>query len=339
MRTLGRFKGWAVALCLMASGAVAQGLPGEYLITDRWRHVYSMYSGVTNPAYVNEENYISLRFAFANTLESFYMHEAGFAMPLGPYDAVGVAWIMSSATSYNFTDADGNEIGGTIADQAHFVALTYARNEWDRLTVGGNLNIIAQNIANVDGERIGNAMRSGFGVDIGLTWKLLRHQTLGNHILGLSTNNIFNKIMDTDEKYAAAVRLSLLSAWEKRIYYGANFVLKDIFSSESNFSTENNRGGNRNKPWEFSQKLGFDVYNIFKFYALLGFSSVDGGRDYYGFAFGANMANFFNGRDIEGMMQFVSIEGSAEASHISFYARTEFGKHKPVLENYQTKVK
>ena len=304
------------------------GLPGEYLITDRWRHVYSMYSGVTNPAYVNEENYMSLRFAFANTLEAFYMHEAGFAMPLGLYDAVGVAWMMQGADPYNVTNDDGVETGSKIADQGHFFALTYARNVWGPLTVGGNVNIIAQNIANIDGELVGNAMRLGFGVDVGLTLKLLRHQMLGNHILGLSTNNIFNMILDTDEKYAAAVRLSLLSDfWERRIYYGADFVLKDLLSADGDWDLLK-EGAEKNMPWEFSQKLGFNILRIFKLYALLGFSSVEGGFDHYGFAFGANMPGFFNGRDIEGMMQFVSIVGSNDASHISFYARTELGKHR-----------
>ena len=339
MRTFGRFRWWvaALAVCLMATGTVAQGgLPGEYVITDRWRHVCSMHSGVTNPAYVSEENYMSLRFAFANTLEEFYMHEAGFTMPLGFYDAIGVTWMMQSVAPYNLTDVDGNETGSTVVDQAHFFALTYAHNVWDRLTVGGNVNIIAQSIANIDGERVGNTMQPGFGVDVGLTWKVLRHQTLGNHILGFSTNNIVNTILNTDEKYAAAVRFSLLSDfWENGIYYGADFVLKNLFSVDGDWDLLK-EGAGKNMPWEFSQKLGFSIYSIFKFYALFGFSSVEGGFDHYGFAFGANMAKFFNGRDIEGMIQYVSIVGSNDASHISFYARTEFGKRKPVLGNNQT---
>ena len=317
----------AVVAVAAAAQVWAQGLPGEHLITDRWRHVYSMYSGITNPAYVNEENYMSMRFAFASTLETFYMHEAGFALPLGLYDAAGVAWIMNGAGSIDPTNEEGDPTGaGKITDQGHFFALTYARNVWGRLTVGGNVNVIAQNIANVDNDLVGNKMRFGFGVDVGLTWKLLRHQMLGNHILGFATNNIFNYIVETDETYAAALRFSLLSDfWERRISYGADFVLKDFLASEAN---DYRVGSSANMPWEFSQKLGFNVLRIFKLYALLGFSSVEGGFDHYGFAFGVNMPGFFNGRDIEGMMQFVSIEGSTEASHISFYARTELGKHR-----------
>jgi tetratricopeptide (TPR) repeat protein len=171
-------------------------------------------------------------------------------------------------------------------------------------------------------------MRIGFGADIGLTYKLIRHQLLGTHMLGVSTNNIFNMFVGDnvhpDDKYIAALRFSLLSDfWERRISYGADFVLKDILSSESDWDNI----ALKEAPWELSQKLGFNILRIFKLYLLAGFSPE--GFDHYGFAFGANFPGFFNGRDIEGMMQFVSIEGSPEdASHITFYFRTELGKHR-----------
>jgi len=310
----------------VATQVGAQGLPGEYVISDRWRHVYSQYSGVTNPAFINEENYMSLRFLFASTLQEFYMQEAGFTLPMGLYDAVGVSWMMQGANSYKATNEGGVETGGSIVDQSHFIALTYARNVWSGLTVAGNVNIIAQNVANIDdANNPKNDMRFGFGVDIGLTYKLIRHQLLGNHMLGLSTNNIFNMIMDTDEKYAAALRFSLLSDfWERRVYYGADFVLKDFLSGDDDYHTDPAKV-TKNTPWEVSQKVGFNILRIFKLYMLAGFNPD--GFDHYGFAFGANMPGFFNGRDIEGMMQFVSV-GNNDASHITFYARTELGKHR-----------
>jgi TolA-binding protein len=321
--------------------ALAQngGLPGGHLITDRWRHVYSMYSGITNPAFINEENYMALRFLFASTLEAFYMQEAGFTMPLGLYDAAGVAWIMNGVTPFDATDGDGNKLEGqTVVDQHNFVALTYARNVWAGLTVGANLNIIAQNIADMQTgaaaggtDKVSNKYRMGFGMDVGLTYKLLRHQLIGNHILGVSTNNIFNMIMETDEKYAAALRFSLLSDfWERRIYYGADFVLKDVLSADNDWDADPTKTV-KGMPWEFTQKIGVNILRIFKLYMLVGFNNES--LDHYGFAFGANMPGFFNGRDIEGMMQFVSITNpsnaaEANASHITFYARTELGKHR-----------
>jgi tetratricopeptide (TPR) repeat protein len=323
----------AAGVLAIAAQAWAQqsgGLPGGHLITDRWRYAYSQYSGVTNPAFVNEENYMAARFLFASTLDVFSMQEAGFNIPLGLYDAAGLSWIMHGTSTYNATDPNGVETGGKIADQGHLIALTYARNVWKGLTVGGNLDIIAQNIADIPAEdKVGNAMRFGFGVDVGLTYKLVRHQMLGNHILGLSTNNIFNMILDTDEKYASALRFSLLSDfWERRIYLGADFVLKDILSGEGDYIP----GAVSGMPWENTYKVGFNILRIFKLYMLFGLN--DQGLDHYGFAFGANMPGFFNGRDIEGMMQFVSIANDtkgADANHITFYARTELGKHREEL--------
>ncbi|MCL2218389.1 MAG: tetratricopeptide repeat protein [Chitinispirillia bacterium] len=311
-----------VGMMAVATQVAAEGLPGEYVITDRWRHIYSMYSGITNPAYINEENYMSLRFLFANTLQEFYMQEAGFTMPIDLYGAFGVAWMMQGAGKYDGSNNIGEPTGLTIVDQSHFIALSYAHNVWSGLTVGGNLNVIVQNVPNVD-PTAGNEMRFGFGIDVGLSYKLVRHQLLGNHILGLSTNNIFNMIMNTDEKYSAALRFSLLSDfWERRIYYGADFVMKDIMVGDEEW-----RAGvtTKDMPWELSQKIGFNVLRIFKLYMLAGFNPE--GFDHYGFAFGANMPGFFNGRDIEGMMQFVSV-GNSDASHITFYARTELGKHR-----------
>jgi len=159
---------------------------------------------------------------------------------------------------------------------------------------------------------------------------VLRHQMIGNHIVGLSTNNLVNMIMESDERYAASVRVSLLSDfWERRIYYGADFILKDILIDDAKDLAEG--VVNPGMPWEFTQKIGVNILRIFKLYALIGITPD--GLDHYGFAFGANMPGFFNGRDIEGMMQFVSIangggESGADASHITFYARTELGKHR-----------
>jgi len=313
---------FAAGLLSAASNVWAAGLPGEYTLSDRWRHVYSMHSGITNPAFINEENYMTLRFLFATTMQEFYMHEAGFTMPLGLYDAAGIAWMMQGVSKFDATDGDGIPIPGTsISDQSHFVALTYARNVWSGLTVGGNLNIITQNIPNIDAN-LESGLRFGVGIDVGLTWKLMRHPMLGNHILGVSTNNIINMIMDTDEKYASALRFSLLSDfWERRIYYGADFTAKDILSADIDWQA----GSAPTVDWEFTQKLGFNILRIFKLYLLAGFNPE--GFDHYGFAFGANMPGFFNGRDIEGLMQFVSV-GESDASHLTFYARTEIGKHR-----------
>jgi len=333
---------WAALVFICAAGIVssvkAEGRPGEFVITDRWRHVYSKYSGVTNPAFINEENYMALRFLFATTLESFYLHEAGFTYPLDLHSTVGVSWMMHGSTDIDPTNDIGDPIPGAekIKDQGNYLALTYSNNIWNRLTVGGNLNIITQNLANIDGlDRPTNGMRFGFGIDLGLTWKAFRHPLFGNHLLGFSTQNLFTMILDSDEEYARAIRLSLLSDfWERRVSYGADFVLKDLAAPDDVWDWD--IGINPEMGFELSQKLGFNILRIFKVYMLAGMNQD--GLDHYGFAFGANMPGFFNGRDIEGIMQFVSVANNEadNATTMSFYARTELGRHRE--ENYARKM-
>jgi len=329
---------WAALIFMGAAGIVssvkAAGLPGEFVISDRWRHVYSKYSGVTNPAFINEENYTALRFMFATTLERFYLHEAGLTVPLDLHSAVGASWMMQGASAYEVTNEQGGATGATIQDQSNFIALTYANNVWNRLTVGGNLNIITQNLANMDDPNNPlNGMRFGFGIDIGLSWKLMQHPMLGNHLLGFSTQNIFTHILDSEEIFARALRFSLLSNfWESRISYGTDFVLKDVAPEDAVWIQTNGLSSVAEGEWEFTHKLGFNILRIFKIYMLAGMNQD--GFDHYGFAFGANMPGFFNGRDIEGIMQFVSIDENA--STMTFYARTELGRHRE--ENYARKM-
>jgi hypothetical protein len=46
----------------------ADGLAGEYLLTQRWRDMIAHHSPLTNAALMTEENYVSIRVAFAPIL-------------------------------------------------------------------------------------------------------------------------------------------------------------------------------------------------------------------------------------------------------------------------------
>ncbi|MFP4678927.1 MAG: tetratricopeptide repeat protein [Chitinispirillaceae bacterium] len=304
------------------STVMSDGLSGEYLITDRWRQLYSHNSAISNPAFINEENYLSARFLFASTLQDFYMHEAGLTYPIGLWSAAGLTWVMQGTSDFESTNPDGIETGEIIKDQHNYVTATFAHNIWSGLTLGMNVNLIHQNIPNVTESDISGGPRFGFGADIGLTYKALRHPLLGNHILGLSTQNIFTMILDTDETYARALRASLLSDfWERRINYGADFTLKDIGSNPSDWFPDSTMS----MEWELSQKLGFNVLRLINMYVLSGWNQE--GFDHYGFAVGANMPGFVNGRDLEGMYQYVSIN-DGDGSHHTFYLRAEVGQHR-----------
>jgi hypothetical protein len=308
----------------------AEQVPETIFMTRRSYN--ALYSGMSNPALVNEERRKSLRFLFEGTMELFKTLEIGFNMPLGRNDAAGISWMANISPVYDATDESGMATGAKIADQRHFFALTYARNAWKDLTLGGNLNIIARNAAEFnEANVVGDAMRLGFGLDIGLTCKVMRHPLFGNHVLGVSANDIFNMISETDGKEPAALRFSLLSDfWEGRVCYGADFDLKDIFAGPEDFLTDV-------EPvtrWEFNHELGIGILRVFKLYMLVGFGNEGVGR--YGFAFGASAGRFLKPgffRDAEVMMQYVSITNNgsvseAGVSRMTFFARTEFGENR-----------
>src|SRR4030042_636145 len=72
----------------------ADGLPGEYYVTQRWRDLFSAHSPATNPAFMTEENYVSARFAVCPTLQgSFVLMEAGLVIPIGLYQSVGATYL------------------------------------------------------------------------------------------------------------------------------------------------------------------------------------------------------------------------------------------------------
>jgi len=282
----------------------------------------TVYFGAANPALLNEEKCMSAHFLFAGALESFYTNELGFTMPLGLYNAVGLSWIMDGASSYDATDDQGNQTGKKISDDGHLIGLTYAHNVWAGLTVGGNINLILQMVADMpDGDVIGNKMRFGFGVDAGLSYKVL-----DQYLFGLSMSNIINMISETDEKYPSELRFSFLTDfWKRRIYYGADFVLKDIISNAEDWV-----GAKKSTQWEFDNKVGVDIMRFLKLYGLFGLNNQ--AMDHYGFAFGMRVPGFSSIRAIEGMMQFVFIPNNgaqdANTNRITFFARMEFGKHR-----------
>ncbi len=313
------------------STASSAGLPGEHLLTERWRYLFSSHSALSNPAFINEENYFSLRFLFASTLQEFYKHELSATMPLGLYQSAGVSWFTQSAGTYDGTIVDpvtGDIVpsGTAITDQDNFFLLTYANNFWNRFTIGANINISHQIIPSGD-----NEVRMGFGADVGLTYKAIRNPVIGNHMLGVSTTNLLSIIPSSEENYSTALRFSLISDyWERHIESGIDFVIKDIISDAGVFD-----GGAKLTEWDATARIGFWLLRMANIYALTGLTNYSEGIDYIGFGVGFNTPSFTGGRDLQAIYQFINIfEG--EATQHTVYLRSDIGLHRE--ERYARKM-
>jgi TolA-binding protein len=316
------FKKSAVILFLICESAqisltFADGYPGEYLATQKWRYLFSSTGALTNPAFINEENYINAKYALSsNLMGSFLMHEAEFVVPIGLYQAAAVSWLMQGAKPYEKTDENYQVLPGTAHDQQNMFMLTYANNLWAGLTLGANLDIFANNQF--------NKMYLGFGLDAGLSYRLLRNPVIGDHLLGISIQNLINPIMivgKTQDQYPRILRLSLNSKfWENQIETGVDFGFKDIGVPSKEFDSL----GVTNE-WDLNAKLGCWILRIAKLYGLAGFTKE--GFDFWGFALGFNMPSINNGRDFSFLYQYLTNVNTDFASH-TFYIRSDFGKHR-----------
>ena len=87
-------------------GTRADGLPGEFLISDQWRRLLAYYSPLSNPAFMTEQNYVSLRGAFALSLDGpSRLFEAGAVVPVGLYQSAGFSAVVENGKPLDSTNS------------------------------------------------------------------------------------------------------------------------------------------------------------------------------------------------------------------------------------------
>ncbi|MBD3322238.1 MAG: hypothetical protein GF350_14155 [Chitinivibrionales bacterium] len=328
------------AVLLVAGDIYTDGLPGEYLLTQRWRDIHSSYSPLTNAAFLIEEDYISVRGAIAPVLQrEFTLWELGLTVPIGLHQSAGINWIGEGDgdVQEGSFDSQGRIIPGgeTEKNTNSFIMMTYAINPWQKLSVGANFNIAYQS-------NFGDPVR-GFGLDLGASYRIIRHPVLGNHIAGISTVNLIAPSMNNTYvpkfgnkgEYSRDLKLGLLSTfWENRIESGLDFDLKDFFANADEFKKFNSGSESwiksaKQLEWGLSWRCGVWILRMFKLYYQMGFN--DNAVDFWGLSGGVNMPGMNNGRDLSVIYQYnLKTEGDRASTH-TVYARAEIGPHREEL--------
>jgi len=320
----------------LTTGVFAAGLPGEYLVTQRWRALNNPYSSLSNPANIAEENYIAVRAAIAPVLQgAFTLSELGVNVPLSLYHTASFAMLIEGAGSVFEDIPDPNtgklipDLSGALSNTNLIFSFGYAWHIWQRLIIGANLNFAYQT-------NFGSDPLMGTGIDLGVNYRLMKHPVLGEHLLGLATQNLVAPTMGTSfvpdfestAEYARNLRLSAYSKfWENRIENYLEFDLKDFFAKAETFqaSEAGLQDFAKSMEWELNWRVGYWALRMFKAYLLVGFD--DNILGHWGLALGAQMPSFNRGRDLSVMYQYnVMTEGDA-TSH-SFYLKADFGKHR-----------
>jgi hypothetical protein len=304
-----------LALCRLFP-ARADGLQGEFVGTPYWRDLLSRYSPLTNPAFMTEENYVSVRMAEAIVLQTFNLTEAGVTLPVGLDQSWGFSYAGQGAGVIQSTEAAGDSIrdlGGSVSDNKHFFMLSYADNVLGRLSIGANATFSYE--TNFSGNGVNDQIMST-ALDAGLSYRLLFHPVLGEHLLGLTIQNILSPFDIGKLSYSNNVKLAWLGYYmDRQIESGIEIDSKNIYGALVRDKKPSHI------EYTYAARLGCWVLRFLNVYAQVG-------SKYYGFAGGVNVPQFNGGRDFSFLYQYLTrTDAAADAIH-SFYARMEFGKHR-----------
>lgn len=307
----------------------ADGLPGEYYVTQRWRDLLAGHSPATNPSFMTDENYFAVRMALSPTLQnSFLLMEFGLIVPIGLYQSVGVTYLgLTARNDMPVTEANPNDpyhpdIKDSINDVHSLVIASYAINPWNRLSLGANLNFYHKT-------NFGDAI-TGIGFDLAVSYRFLRHSLLGDHILGLNFQNLVSPQMGADEfqwwNEAVNLKVSWLAKfWESRIDFGIDLDIKDFLSQAEDFVVETvqeGEVGSKKIEFDFNSRIGFWILRMINIY-------FQAGSSYWGIAPGLNVPTVNKGRDFQIAYQFMSItDDEPLTSTHTIYFRGDFGKHR-----------
>lgn len=318
-----------LVLCLCTGMVYADGLQGEYYVTQRWRDLFSGRSPAINPAFMTEENYLSARLAVCPMLGGiFLLTEGGAILPIGLSQSAGLTYIGLS-TSDPILDQEWDDVNevivnnGDLGRDVHAMIIgSYAINPWNRLSVGANLNLIYD-------KNFGDAKYGG-GMDLALSYRFLRHAVLGDHVAGMNFQNIQSVIIK--DAYVSNLKLSWIGKfWEKRIEGGFDIDIKDFAAQAQDFSQDKGKS----IEFDFNGRVGVWLLRMINLYVQFGGdrnNTSDGNNiDYIGFAGGVNVPVINNGRDFQFLTQFISLSEAKDFDDgfaLTFYLRGDFGKHR-----------
>lgn len=314
-----------IVVAVMLSGQLimvaADGLPGEYTVTQRWRELFARYSALSNASFLTSENYVDARGTFFTVLNgTFKLWEAGVTIPIGVYQSSGLTWVHEGTDQYAEI-INGLPTDRQITHSNDLFMLNYSINPWDALSVGLNANILSQNAF--------GSQRLGFGADLGANYRFLHSPAFGTHDFGIALQNIIAPSIGA-ETYSRNFRISLLSGfWEKRITSALFFDLKDLFAKAADFQEEITSGSFRDAAasleWLFSGNIGFNILKIGDVRVLFGLNKT--GLNYVGAGILINIPMANQGRDLMGGFQYSALTEDNIATQ-SAYLRGEIGEHR-----------
>lgn len=250
-------------ILILLSLSFADGLPGEYLLSTRWRQIFPFQTPLNNPAFMMEEAYSTLRAAFSiSPFGVANLWEVGTVIPVDLYNTVGLSLIGENGGKLNNYSFRGNELikDGTSRTGNFLLMCSYAINPWRKVSIGANMNMVYEN-------NFGDPTW-GVGFDLGVSYRLLYHPKWGYHCLGVNWKNMVAPGLNWDRMpYAAKLQTHYHFVTAKnKVEFDYLIGFSDFTSSSSYFNS-----GNRKIDWDMAFQVGIVPLPYLKVKAFGGF--------------------------------------------------------------------
>jgi flagellar motor protein MotB len=313
-------------LLFLSVPAPGDGLPGEFLLSSRWRDLMWYHSPLNNPAYLPDVENKTFRAAISPVLQgAFTLSEVGFTVPVLQRQAAGVSLIMENDGKVGTSrlDETANRLvmnESTISNRNFFGILSYSLMPLERLSTGININVAHQT-------NFGES-QTGVGLDLGVSWRILPSNDNQNHLIGLSTINLIAPVVGSDNgSYSRDLKASWIADFKKKsIETGIEADLRDFWARMDDFKAKGvlAPAARKELEWGISGRAGYWIMNTFGVFGQIGFDNRV--FEYLGFAAGVRKPLSKEYGSLSAFYQYnIKTEGDLASSH-TFYLFWSFGK-------------
>ncbi|KMQ52760.1 hypothetical protein CHISP_0529 [Chitinispirillum alkaliphilum] len=317
-----------LSIIVLCGGVYSDGLPGEYLLTERWRTFFSNISPIHNPANLAEHSHPSLRGVITlSSYDAASLFETGFTMPLGFFHTAGLTIAGEAGKPIENWIPHNGQLISSDTSRSHSNLLftaSYSVNPWRRLITGLNVNYHYHTNFGFDPDY-------GLGFDAGLAYRLVVHPFWGYHRIGLAYRNIpfFQMGSMNRVEYSPLLRANYdVSLLNGALNFNLAYSLKDFTASADLFS----RGENVNE-WEMMAGWGIrplrylGLKGYFEFHDDINSTSSFSLRS-WGVAGSFDIPHLNRGRDFSVIYQFNDEMSNTVHNSHSAYFKYDFGLHR-----------
>ena len=293
----------------------ADGLPGEFLLSDQWRTFFKYFSPITNPALMMEQVYTSIRgVGCVSPDEASKLWEVGATVPLGLYNSVGLTIVGENGRNVTGFANESFRDSTTVSNNNFLFMASFASNPVGKLCVGVNINGAFQ-------ENFGDNPSFGLGIDLGVSYRLLYHPLFGFHLVGFTFQNVVAPNLNLNEKMPHSSQI-------KGLYHAAflhNKLELDLQCDVTDFMSKAESYLKEKKvEWDMFIQAGFWPLPYF---ALRAFTDYGDSRkiEYLGLGLEINVPQVNGGRDCSVLYQYRNeLSSNLQPSH-SLYFRADVG--------------